>query len=149
MNSDIIIKCVRDKTKTAELLRLVIATAISNLVLLSDLFSAWPQCMWLLEIKFQKFKISIKCFFFNFITCQGKGITAHWNIFLLQMASHVWFTLLQSSERQKREKWTEWCVRWSISKKLIKYGQLWRATCYTWQQIIMPTLRILLSTKKL
>jgi hypothetical protein len=59
---DISINCARDKTKTTELLRLVIATCISNLLLLSGLFSAWPQCMWLSEIKFRKFKISIKCF---------------------------------------------------------------------------------------
>jgi len=38
-NRGIIIKCARDKTKTTELLRLVIATAVSNLLLLSDLFS--------------------------------------------------------------------------------------------------------------
>jgi len=55
--------------------------------------------------------------FFDFIKCQGNGITTYWNTFFLQMAAHAWFSILQSSERQKRENWTEWCVRWSNSKE--------------------------------
>jgi len=55
--------------------------------------------------------------FFDFTTCEGNGIVTHWITFFLQMASHARFTVLHSSEQQKRENWTEWCVRWSIGKE--------------------------------